>query len=106
MITLEQAKALHYRSELHHVSYTNADGTPVRCRVNGEIRTWKTWPMNVRRWRAWLAKGGPENESLIAEIDRMKGRHWKLPVKRGMYECFYIGTTDDCQRPEDWTLRP
>ena len=61
MITRDVAVALDYRRELHHVSLKNADGSPVRCRVNGKCKTWKTRPDDFR-----------------------------LPVKYGLKECFYI----------------
>lgn len=47
--------------EFHHVSLKNADGTPLRCRANGVCKTWKTRPNDFR-----------------------------LPVKYGLRECFYI----------------
>ena len=50
-----------YRQELYHVRLLNRDGTPVRCRVNGQCKTWKTHPIDFR-----------------------------LPVKYGLKECFYI----------------
>ena len=40
-ITLEQAKKLDYGDVLHATSDKNADGTPVRFRVNGKPKTWK-----------------------------------------------------------------
>jgi hypothetical protein len=61
MITKEQAMAFDHRKELWHVSEKNADGTPVRCRVNGKCKTWKTRPNEFR-----------------------------LPVKHGLRNCFYI----------------
>lgn len=61
MITKEQAMALDYRHELWHVRQKNSDGTPLRCRVNGKCKTWKTRPNAFR-----------------------------LPVKYGLRECFYI----------------
>jgi hypothetical protein len=48
MITLEQAKQLKIGQILHHVLYKNADGTPVRWKVNGKVKTWKTHPERVR----------------------------------------------------------
>ena len=53
----------------HHVFAKNADKTPVRCRVNGKCKTLKTQP----------------------EV-------FKLPVKHGLYDYFYI-TPDNAQ---DW----
>lgn len=61
MITKEQAIALQYRNRLEHVTAKNADGTPVRCRVNGKLKTWKTRP-----------------------------DEFSLPVKHGLYRCFKI----------------
>jgi len=61
MITKRQAMQACYRQEFHHVSLKNADETPVRCRVNGACKVWKTRPNDFR-----------------------------LPVKYGLKECFYI----------------
>jgi hypothetical protein len=63
MITKRQAIALGEQGTrtLHHTRLTNRDGTPVRCRVNGRCKTWKTRPDDFR-----------------------------LPVKYGLKECFYI----------------
>lgn len=60
-ITLQQAKELRYGDQVHHISATNADGTPQRFRVSGKPKTWKTRPNNVR-----------------------------VPIKRGMYENGYL----------------
>jgi len=48
MITLEQAKNLNHGTILYHVEQRNADGTPVRWRVNGKPKTWKTRPDEVK----------------------------------------------------------
>ena len=61
MITKQQATLLGYGQTLHHVSHLSADGTPLRCRVNGKCKTWKTRPNEFR-----------------------------LPVKYGLNGCFYI----------------
>jgi len=45
----------------HHKTAKNADGTPVRARVNGKCKTWKTRPDDFR-----------------------------LPVKYGLRDCFYL----------------
>lgn len=58
MVTKEQALAA---SMFHHISATNADGTPQRFRANGKCKTWKTRPDDFR-----------------------------VPVKRGMYTFGYI----------------
>ena len=61
MITKEIATKLTHRTILHHVKVKNADGTPARCRVNGQCQTWKTRPTEFR-----------------------------LPVKYGLKDCFYL----------------
>jgi hypothetical protein len=48
MITIEQAAALEYGDLLHHRELRNADGTPLRARVNGKIQLWKTRPTHFR----------------------------------------------------------
>jgi hypothetical protein len=58
MVTKEECGT---SSEFWHVSLTNADGTPVRCRANGALKTWKRDP------------------------DR-----FQLPVKYGFKSCFYL----------------
>ena len=47
--------------KFEHVNLKNADGTPVRCRQTGKLKTWKR------------------------DRDR-----FKLPVKHGLRNCFYI----------------
>lgn len=61
MITKEQAVALRVGDILHHVRAKNRDGTPMRVRVNGACKTWKTRP-----------------------------QQFKLPVKYGIRDCGYI----------------
>ena len=63
MITKDDAVKLCHRATLYHMTAKNADGTPVRCRVNGKCKTWKSW--------------NREHE-------------FKLPVKHGIYIYFYI----------------
>lgn len=65
MITKEIAISSNYRDEFHHKTLKNSDGTPVRCRVNGKCKIWKTRPAEFR-----------------------------LPVKYGLKECFYIDETN------------
>jgi hypothetical protein len=48
-----------------HVTLRNVDGTPVRCRVTGQCKTWKTWP-----------------------------EAFKLPVKHGLRTSFYLTHTN------------
>lgn len=59
MITIEQATT--HRGDFHHRTIRNADGTPARCRRNGQCKTWKTRP-----------------------------GEFSLPVKHGLRQCFYI----------------
>lgn len=61
MITKEIAENSHYRQIFRHITLKNADGTPLRCRVNGNCKIWKTRPEDFR-----------------------------LPVKHGLKDCFYI----------------
>ena len=61
MITKELALTLRHGQVLHHSTGKNADGTPLRCRVNGYCKTWKRTP-----------------------------EAFKLPVKHGLRDCFYI----------------
>ena len=61
MIDIELATRLGRGTVLHHVSAKNRDGTPVRARVNGKCRVWKTRPAE-----------------------------FQLPLKYGLFECFYL----------------
>lgn len=111
MITLDQIASLRYGATLHHVSEKNRDGTPLRCRINGRIKVWKTLPEAERReLKYWNEQLSYTEHSVmfimqrIADIESMRGKHWRVPVKYGMYECFYIGTTPECDYPEMWEL--
>lgn len=74
MITKQIAVAARSRQKFMHVSRKNADGkSPMRARVNGKCKTWVTCPND-----------------------------WQLPMKYGLYECFYIGTVSGCVDPADW----
>ena len=48
-----------------HVTLKNKDGTPARCRASGQCKVWKTRPDD-----------------------------FKLPVKHGMYNSFYIDNSN------------
>jgi hypothetical protein len=61
MITKEIALTLRHRQTLEHKTLKNADKTPLRCRVNGNVKTWKTRP-----------------------------KDFQIPVKYGIKACFYI----------------
>lgn len=61
MITKEMAMNLKHGDVLYHTTLKNADGTPMRARVNGRCKTWKR---------------NPEDFS--------------LPMKHGLRDCFYL----------------
>ena len=61
MITKEQTISLTYRDTIYHVRAKNAYGSPMRARVNGAIKLWKTRPLEFR-----------------------------LPIARGLYEHGYL----------------
>lgn len=74
MITKNIAVRLRYRDELWHKDLRSRDGTPVRCRVNGKCQTWKRFP---------------------------RDEDFRLPVKYGLRECFYI-SNNRANHHEDW----
>jgi hypothetical protein len=45
-MTVQEAKVLRSGTPLHHVSKTNADGTPMRAKVTS-VKTWKRSPERV-----------------------------------------------------------
>lgn len=61
MITVADAATLKHGDILEHVHIKDSRGNPVRCRVNGRVKFWKTRPEDFR-----------------------------IPVKYGLYNCFYI----------------
>lgn len=79
-ITRSQAMASKVRDEFWHMTAKNADGTPLRARVNGNCTTWKTRPSD-----------------------------FYLPMKHGLRDYFHIdyqkrgtGLVED---PDVWCLR-
>lgn len=76
MITKELALTLPYNATLHHKTKKNKDGSPVRCRINGKVKIWKTRPND-----------------------------FKLPVKYGLYECFYIDNIF-YKNFDEWEFKP
>lgn len=60
-MTFEQAKQLFLGQVIHHKILKNADKTPLRARVNGQIKLWKTRPNEI-----------------------------KIPMKHGLRDCFYL----------------
>jgi hypothetical protein len=61
MITKTIAARAQRRQEFLHKSLKDSRGNPVKCRVNGACKTWKTRPDD-----------------------------FQLPVKHGLKQCFYI----------------
>lgn len=59
-MTRAQAIAASHSDIFHHITLKGSDGEPARCRVNGKCKTWK------------------------------RNDNFKLPVKHGLYKCFYI----------------
>jgi hypothetical protein len=65
-ITTETVRTLRSTQTLYHRTLRMADGvSPVRCRVNGKVRTWKT-----------------------------RHTKFVVPVKHGLRDCFYIDETN------------
>lgn len=68
MLTKLQAMNISNGAILHHATLKNRDGSPLRCRVNGQCKIWKTRPEEFR-----------------------------LPVKHGLKECFYITESNSAE---------
>lgn len=66
MVSKEQFLALRHGQNIQHVTLKNSDGTPLRARLNGAVKTWKTRPAD-----------------------------FQAPMKHGLKNCFYI-TQDNC----------
>lgn len=64
-LTLQEAKHLKHNQTVYTPGYYNADGSPQRWRVSGAVKTWVKSPNRVR-----------------------------VPIKRGMYENWYIDETN------------
>ena len=60
-LTLADISNISHRSILKHKVLKNKDGSALRCRINGKIKTWKTRP-----------------------------GEFQVPVKHGLRDCFYI----------------
>ena len=63
-LTLADISNISHRSVLKHKVLKNKDGSALRCRINGKIKTWKTRP-----------------------------GEFQVPVKHGLRDCFYITQT-------------
>ena len=75
VITKEQALMLRHGQILHHVSMTNSGKTPMRVRVNGKVKTWKTRPDDFR-----------------------------IPVKYGLYTFGYVEKSVDRDNSGEWEV--
>ncbi len=64
MITKEQALELTYGDVIYEIDNFNANGTPVRWRVNGQAKTWKR------------------------DLSR-----FQVPIKHGLYDYSYLDNT-------------
>ena len=71
------ATGARYRQEFYHATQVDSRGEPVRCRVNGICKTWK----------------------------RREGA-FRLPVKYGLRECFYIDESNTSAGPNAWLSAP
>lgn len=65
MIDRDTALTLHYGQILYHRTLRNKDGSALRARVNGQVKTWK------------------RDET-----------RYRVPMKHGLRECFYIGPAE------------
>jgi len=76
-ITLEQAKELTHGVKLYHATLRNADGSALRARVNGQVKTWKRSPARV-----------------------------EVPLKHGLYVYLYLRAGDPNGRNnlDEWAL--
>ncbi len=61
MITFEQAKQLKHGHIIYSNQATNADGSPMRWRISGKVKLWKTRPYHI-----------------------------KVPIKHGLYDNSYL----------------
>ena len=75
MITKEIALTLRHGQILHHKTLKNADKTPMRIRVTGKVKTWKTRPVDFR-----------------------------IPVAHGLYEHGYVERSSDRNNSEEWEV--
>lgn len=68
MVSIKDAKKLKHGQTIYHKTMTNADGTPMRARVTGKVKTWKTRPQEVQ-----------------------------VPLKHGMYDTGYLTAQNAAQ---------
>lgn len=48
MITKADAMSLKHGTNLYHITRLDSKGEPIKCRVNGKCKTWKTRPRSFR----------------------------------------------------------
>jgi len=77
MITLAQVISLKHGDILHHRELRNADGTPLRARVNGKVKLWKTRPTHFRL----PVKCGLYH---YADIDHAVAHKWSLTAAEAL----------------------
>lgn len=75
MITKEIALTLRHGQILHHKTLKNADKTPMRVRVTGKVKTWKTRP-----------------------------DHFRIPVAHGLYTFGYVEKSVDRDNSGEWEV--
>lgn len=75
MITKEIALTLRHGQILHHKTVKNADKTPMRVRVTGKVKTWKTRPDDFR-----------------------------IPVAHGLRDYGYVCRTPEYSNYEEWEV--
>ena len=68
-MTLQEAKELKKGDSLSHVTMKTRKGLPYLCKVNGNVKVWKTRPNAVR-----------------------------IPCKRGLFDTFQVGAGDTDHR--------
>lgn len=94
-MTLREAHTLHLGQTLYHRTARNADGSPQRWRVNGQVKRWKTWPLDVRvplkhglRVHSYLTQHNlhtlwfTESDALGAQAVHELIRHWSRRINR------------------------
>ena len=72
-LTLSDLPSLNYGTTLHHATVKNSDGTPLRIRVNGKVRTWKRNPQRIEI----PCKQGLYNHHTVSYDEIVNGR-WMI----------------------------
>lgn len=72
-VTRENAPEFGHGHVFHHVSETNADGSPLRVRVNGRVKTWKRDPDRFEIPVKQGFRGGGVNR-----IDNSNAHEWMI----------------------------